>query len=67
MAGGIIETDPEKLAKICESFMKGAHRLYDGERLSGCKGDMWFFELFHHLNDCSHALRSQGSRRRKHR
>lgn len=57
MAGRIKETDPETLAARCESFMKGARRLYDGKRLSGCKGDMWFFELFHHLNDCANALR----------
>ena len=57
MAGGKIETDPKKLAETCEGFMKGAKRLYGGERIKGTKGDMWFFELYHHLNDCAAALR----------
>lgn len=57
MPGGIKETDPEKLAHTCEQFMKGAKRLFDGERLREVKGDMWFFELYHHLNDCADALR----------
>lgn len=57
MAGGIKETDPEKLAQHCESFMNGAKRLYDGERIKAVEGDMWFFELYHHLNDCAEALR----------
>lgn len=53
MALGIIEieTDPEKLAKNCESLMDGAKKLYDQST------DMWFFELYHHLNDCAAALR----------
>lgn len=57
MAGGTKETDHEKLAAHCNNFMKGAKRLYDGERMKDCKGDMWFFELYHHLHDCAEALR----------
>lgn len=39
--------------------MKGARRLYDKN------GDMWFFELWHHLSDCYEALalRTDGERR----
>ena len=59
MAGGVKETDPEQLAKYCENFMKGTKRLYDGERIKSCKGDMWFFELYHHLQDCADALRKR--------
>jgi len=44
------------LAKRCRSFMKGTKRMYDGERSSHLKGDMWFFELYHHLNDCAIAF-----------
>lgn len=57
MAGGVKVTDPEKLARQCESFMLGTQRLYDGERIKAMKGDMWLFELYHHLNDCAVALR----------
>ena len=48
--------DLEKLAARCESFAVGTKRMYEreGER----KGDMWFFELWHHLNDCTKALRA---------
>jgi hypothetical protein len=54
MAGGIKETDPTKLAEHCERFKVGTMKLFDsGSR----EGDMWFFELFHHLNDCAEALR----------
>lgn len=48
----------EKLAQRCEAFMKGAKRLYDGERIKSCAGDMWFFELYHHLENCRQALTS---------
>lgn len=54
MAGGVVETDPKKLAKICENFQAGAKKLYEN---GPNKGDMWFFELYHHLTDCSAALR----------
>ena len=47
MAGGVVETDPVKLAANCENFMRGVKQLYENEPN---KGDMWFFELFHHLN-----------------
>jgi hypothetical protein len=63
MAGGKVETDPEVLASHCERFMVGARRLYNGERLSEVKGDMWFFELFHHLDDCAAALRQRRGQR----
>jgi hypothetical protein len=53
MAGGVKVTDPEKLAAHCESFMRGAKRLFDR---GPNQGDMWFFELYHHLNDCRAAL-----------
>lgn len=61
MAGGVKETDPERLAESCENFMKGTKRLYDGDGRFGStmKGDMWLFELFHHLNDCAAALRAE--------
>jgi hypothetical protein len=51
------EDTPETLADRCENFMNGTKRLFDGERLSGTKGDMWFFELYHHLDACAAALR----------
>lgn len=54
MAGGIVETDPEKLADHCEAFMKGVKAMYDSQ---GDKADMWLFELYHHLTDCAIALR----------
>jgi hypothetical protein len=54
MAGGKIETDPVELAAACKRFAEGAKKLYN----SGPNdGDMWFFELFHHLNDCAAALK----------
>lgn len=53
MAGGIVETDKAKLAENCRSFMKGTKRFYDG---GPTEGDMWFFELYHHLEDCADAL-----------
>lgn len=53
MAGGIVETDPEKLAQHCDSFKNGAKKLYEKP-----EGDMWFFELYHHLTDCANALRA---------
>lgn len=52
MAGGKVETDPDKLAQSCEQFREGAKKYYEES-----KGDMWFFELYHHLNDCAAALR----------
>ena len=55
MAGGIVETDKEKLAASCENFMRGAKKLYDEQ---GERADMWLFELFHHLEDCAAALRA---------
>ena len=52
MAGGVVETDPEKLAQHCEAFRDGAKKQYnEGD------GDMWFFELYHHMTDCANALR----------
>jgi hypothetical protein len=51
------EDTPETLADRCENFMNGTKRLFDGERLSGTKGDMWFFKLYHHLDACAAALR----------
>ena len=54
MPGGLVETDPEKLAKHCESFMVGAKKLYDAQ---GEHADIWLFELYHHLDDCAAALR----------
>lgn len=55
MAGGVKETDPINLARHCESFKTGAKVLFDE------RGDMWFFELFHHLDDCAEALRATTS------
>ena len=54
MAGGIVETDPEKIAKTCEALQQGAKKLYES---GPNKGDMWFFELYHHLTDCAVSLR----------
>lgn len=54
MAVGIVETDPEKLATACENFQKGVETLY---KAGPNAGDMWFFELYHHLTDCAKALR----------
>lgn len=53
MAGGKVETDPVKLAEHCEAFMRGAKRKYNADD----DGDMWLFELYHHLDDCAAALR----------
>jgi hypothetical protein len=53
MAGGVEETDPKKLAARCENFKNGAKKLYE---LGPTTGDMWFFELYHHLSDCAAAL-----------
>lgn len=53
MAGGKVETDPEVLARHCEMFMLGAKRKWDEDE----QGDMWLFELYHHLQDCVVALR----------
>ena len=53
MAGGTVETDPIKLAAHCENFKNGAKKLFeDGPN----EGNMWFFELYHHLTDCAAAL-----------
>lgn len=51
------ESDSEELAKRCIRFMEGTKRLYDGPM----KGDMWMFELYHHLSDCAAALRKTTS------
>ncbi len=56
MAGGVVETDLLKLAEHCENFQKGTMKLYHE------KGDMWFFELYHHLTDCATALRKEYAR-----
>lgn len=53
MAGGKIETDPAVLAHHCDNFMNGTKRKYEAEG----RGDMWLFELYHHLSDCASALR----------
>lgn len=51
------ENERELLVKRCESFMTGAKRFYDGEKTIVHPGDMWFFELYHHLNNCAIALK----------
>lgn len=56
MAGGKIETNPIILAGQCDSFKNGAKVLFDKGPLAG---DMWLFELYHHLTDCANALRTQ--------
>lgn len=58
MAGGKVETDPVVLAEHCERFMEGTKKLYDN---APNEGDMWFFELYHHLNDCAAALRKRAT------
>lgn len=55
MAGGIVENDPKILAKHCEMFKLGAKRKYDKGLMVG---DMWLFELYHHMEDCAVALRA---------
>lgn len=54
MAGGVHETDPGKLASRCESLQQGTKKLFEA---GPNQGDMWFFELYHHLEDCAKALR----------
>ena len=54
MAGGIVETDPKKLVRSCQNFKSGIMMLYEDGPM---KGDMWLFELYHHLTDCAAALR----------
>jgi hypothetical protein len=53
----VTEINPEQLAKRCESFQQGTKRLFEGERIKAMKGDMWLFELYHHLTDCAAVLR----------
>jgi hypothetical protein len=53
MAGGVEEADPKKLAASCENFKRGAKKLYE---VGPMQGDMWLFELYHHLTDCAAAL-----------
>lgn len=53
MAGGKVENDPEILAKHCEALAIGTQLRY----VADGTGDMWLFELFHHLNDCATAFR----------
>jgi hypothetical protein len=47
----------EKLASRCEALMKGCEKLY---KSGPNEGDMWFFELYHHLREAADQLRSQG-------
>lgn len=47
----------ELLARRSEQLMKGAKRLYDA---GPNQGDMWFFELYHHLHACAVELRVDG-------
>ena len=49
--------DHIRLAERCLLFMNGTKRLYDGKINPAMRGDMWLFELYHHLNDCAAALR----------
>ena len=49
--GHVERVSADQLIRRCESFMEGTKKLYE---TSG--GDMWFFELFHHLDDCRAAL-----------
>ena len=58
MAGGRVETDPEKLAGLCESFQVGVKKLYES---GPTKGDMWFYELYHLLTDCAASLRKSSA------
>lgn len=51
MAGGVKITDQKVLAEHCKNFMLGAKKQYDEG-----PGDMWLFELYHHLDDCANAL-----------
>jgi hypothetical protein len=60
MAGGKVETDPVRLAQNSEALREGAKKLFDD---GPNKGDMWFFELYHHLSDCAAALRKQAHTR----
>lgn len=45
--------NPKELIKHCELFKAGAKKMYDEQ---GERPDMWLFELYHHLDDCSKAL-----------
>ena len=60
MAGGVKETNPEKLAHYCDSMREGAKKLFES---GPNKGDMWFFELYHHLGDCAELLRKYTGQR----
>lgn len=50
------ETDLTKLAERSERFKTGAKKRYDD---GPDKGDMWLFELYHHLTDCAAALHAR--------
>lgn len=56
MAGGKTETDPIILARYCDSFKNGTKELFDKGPM---EGDMWLFELYHHLTDCAAVLRAR--------
>jgi hypothetical protein len=54
--GSVVVPAPNDLAKLtarCENFKNGTKKLFEG---GPTKGDMWFFELYHHLTDCAAAL-----------
>jgi hypothetical protein len=42
-----------ELARKAALFREGAKRIYEGQ---GAKADMWYFELFHFLDDVEKAL-----------
>ena len=52
-------TEQAELARKCALFAAGTKRIYDDQ---GARADMWYFELWHHLNACSDALRNADSR-----
>src|SRR4051812_37808409 len=56
LQGSVVVPAPNDLAKLaarCENFKNGTKKLFEG---GPTKGDMWFFELYHHLTDCAAAL-----------
>lgn len=48
------------LSRKTQLFADGAKRIYDGESPQAGSGDMWIFELWHHLNDIISLTSSPG-------
>ena len=61
---GTITTGDQKsisaamLAQRCRAFMDGAKQIYNAQ---GARADLWFFALYHHLDQCADALEGRRS------